>query len=357
MKKKNIILAILLAFASIQLQAQRIVTDESSIDLGQILFRDPITAVYNLKNGGDKPLVIHDVKKSCGCTSVSFPHRAILAGEKFKVEVTYDAKLMGHFDKLIGLYSNASENPTILRLKGVVVSDYVGFSGAYHFQIGDLKLDVNDIEFDDVNRGDRPVAQIHVFNAGRSEILPQVMHLPPYLTANVSPSRLAAGQAGIISLTLDSKKLRNFGLSQTSLYLGMFPGDKVAPEKEISVSSVLLPAFDETETNSIQALAPKLKITSNTLDLGSFGKKTKLKGVLELENVGKSDLDIRSMQMFTEGFEMSLNKTKLAPGEKAKLKVTALKRQLKKVRSKPRVLMITNDPSYSKVIIHINVKD
>lgn len=63
MKKKNIILAILLAFASIQLQAQRIVTDESSIDLGQILFRDPITAVYNLKNGGDKPLVIHDVKK------------------------------------------------------------------------------------------------------------------------------------------------------------------------------------------------------------------------------------------------------------------------------------------------------
>ena len=35
MKKKNIILAILLAFASIQLQAQRIVTDESSIDFGR----------------------------------------------------------------------------------------------------------------------------------------------------------------------------------------------------------------------------------------------------------------------------------------------------------------------------------
>ena len=50
---------------------------------------------------------------------------------------------------------------------------------------------------------------------------------------------------------------------------------------------------------------------------------------------------------------MSLNKQTLHPGESAKLKVTAEKRQLKTARSKPRVLMITNDPKQPKTTIKI----
>jgi len=60
--------------------------------------------------------------------------------------------------------------------------------------------------------------------------------------------------------------------------------------------------------------------------------------------------------MFTTGLQLSLNKTRLAPGESAKLKVTAVAKELRGARSKPRVLMITNDPDHSKVIIDINAE-
>lgn len=62
------------------------------------------------------------------------------------------------------------------------------------------------------------------------------------------------------------------------------------------------------------------------------------------------------MQMFTTGLKVRLNKSKLDPGESAKLKITAYKKQLKSARSRPRVLMITNDPTKPKVVIHVKVK-
>ena len=61
--------------------------------------------------------------------------------------------------------------------------------------------------------------------------------------------------------------------------------------------------------------------------------------------------------MFTMGLQVSLNKTKIHPGETAKLKVTAVAAELKKSRSKnPRVLMITNDPDNAKVVVRVKVK-
>jgi len=53
--------------------------------------------------------------------------------------------------------------------------------------------------------------------------------------------------------------------------------------------------------------------------------------------------------------QVSLNKTKLAPGEYAKLKITAVERDLKLVKE-PRVLMITNDPEQPKVVIEVKTE-
>ena len=53
-------------------------------------------------------------------------------------------------------------------------------------------------------------------------------------------------------------------------------------------------------TSNQKAQAPKVALSTSTLDLGSFNGKKKLKGEVILTNQGKSNLEIRSMQMFTE---------------------------------------------------------
>ena len=99
-----------------------------------------------------------------------------------------------------------------------------------------------------------------------------------------------------------------------------------------------------------------MKLSAETLDLGSFEGKDHKSGIITIENQGRSRLTISSMQMFTAGLKVRLNKSRLDPGESAKIKITAYRKLLKNARSKPRVLMITNDPNNSKVVIHVNVK-
>ena len=351
MKRMNILM--LSSLLAISASAQKITTQHEVVDCGQVVFRHPVTAEFQMKNEGNKPLIIKNVLKSCGCTSVEYPKKSIAAGENFVVKVAYDAKQMGTFYKQLCIYSNASEEPFILSMRGRVVDNIVNFAGNYDQMLGELKADAQEVEFDDVNRGDRPVQRIHIFNPTDQMMEPVVMHLPNYLHAVVSPSKVAPHHAAEISFVLDSKKLRDFGLNQTSVYLGGRPGDKIAPEKEIVVSAVLLPDFDNI-TPAKKALAPKLEMSTTTLDLGSFNGKKKLKGEIAITNKGKSELDIRSMQMFTMGLQVQLKKSKIQPGETVKMKITAVAADLKKSRAKnPRVLMITNDPDNAKVTIKV----
>ena len=344
------------ALLALPASAQKITTQHEVVDCGQVKFRHPVTAEFVMKNEGNKPLVIHNMLKSCGCTEVEYPKKSIAAGESFVVKAVYDAKQMGTFNKQVCLYTNAADEPFILSMRGRVVSNVVDFAGPYNEMLGEIKSDVQEVEFDDVNRGDRPVQRIHIFNPTDQMMEPVVMHLPNYLQAQVSPSKVAPRQSAVVTLVLDSKKLRDLGLKQTSIYLGERPGDKIAPEKEIVVSSVLLPAFDNM-TAAKKALAPKAELSTTNLDLGSFGNRKKLKGEVLITNKGKSKLEIRSMQMFTMGLQVQLKKSKIEPGETVKMKVTVVKPDLKKSRAKnPRILMITNDPDNAKVVVKIHVK-
>ena len=354
MKRMNIwMLSALLALPA---SAQKITTQHEVVDCGQVVFSKPVTAEFVLKNDGRKPLVINNVLKSCGCTEVDYPKTSIAAGESFVIKAVYDAKQMGTFTKQVCLYTNADEEPFILSMRGKVVGSVVDFAGSYDEMLGAIKSDAQEVEFDDVNRGDRPVQRIHIFNPTDEVMEPVVMHLPDYLHAFVSPSKVAPRHSAEISFVLDSKKLRDLGLNQTSIYLGERPGDKIAPEKEIVVSAVLLPGF-ENMTPAKKALAPKIEMSATDLNLGRFNGKKKLKGEILITNKGKSELDIRSMQMFTMGLQVNLKKSKIQPGETVKMKVTAVAADLKKSRVRhPRILMITNDPEHAKVVVKINVQ-
>ena len=94
-------------FLPLSLSAQHLSTENVNIDCGQVLFNHPVTAVYEMRNSGDKALSIKDVRTSCGCTTVEWPKTAILPAKNFQITVRYDAQTMGHFNKEISILSNA----------------------------------------------------------------------------------------------------------------------------------------------------------------------------------------------------------------------------------------------------------
>lgn len=334
------------------MSAQRLSVIKGTVECGNVEYNQPTKAVFELKNKGFRRLKLEDVRASCGCVVVEYPKEEIGAGDKFTITMTYDARQLGHFEKLVRIVSNASDKPVYLTMKGVVREDVVDVK-EYPFTFGDLAADKNDLEFDDVNKGDTPKQLIHIKNTGTKVLQPNVMHLPPYLSASVTPQNLRPGQTGKVEVTLSSDKLRDYGLTQTSVYLGNTLGEKVSDDNELTVSAVLLPGF--TTDGADRAFAPKAVLSANNIDI-DFAGKTKRSGEITISNSGKSALKISSLQMFTSGMKVTLGKSEIGVGEQTKLKVTCEKESLQKARSKPRVLMITNDPDMSKVVININWK-
>lgn len=351
---KNIIVLSVLAALSAELRAQDMVAANDVVDCGQVEYNVPVTAEFELTNNGNRSIRISEVQTSCGCMVADFPQKDIQAGEKFMVRMTFDSKQMGHFDKYADVCVEGSDEPLMLRMKGVVVREVKDYSGDYPYKIGTLLADRNTLEFNDVNNGETPQLKIHIRNTGGETAEPVVMHLPDYLEADVSPSKIKSGRAGVVTITLDSRKLDDLGLTETKVFLGNKPGDKVDSDKEISVSAVLLPQFQDM-TEAELALAPAIEVSEKELNLGAADGKKKLKGTVMIKNTGKSELRISNLQMFSSALSVSLNKSVLDPGEEAKLKVTANVERMKKSKSEPKVLMITNDPNNPKVEINVVV--
>lgn len=333
----------------------RVELDRDVANMGEIMFQLPSKVSFTLKNAGDEPLGITEVIPSCGCTAVEWTRELIAPGAEGTITAVYDAKMLGSFQKDLEVYTNASDEPMYLHMQGRVVSKLSDYSGTFPIDLGNVRLNVNNVEFDNVNRGDHPVMELQILNTGRKSYKPYLMHLPSYLSAEYFPEQLNGGRMGKILLTLDSEKLHQMGLTQTSIYLAREVGDKVSEENEITVSSVLLPDFSSLSARD-RELAPRLVLSADTLDMGEMGRKRKKSMTVEVRNEGKRTLQVRTLQVFNKALSVSLSERNIAPGETAKLKVTVAAKYLSKVKSSPRVLLITNDPARSKEIITINVK-
>ena len=332
--------------------AQKLIIEKTTIDVGRTGYEQPITAIFEFRVKGSKKVRINDVRPDCNCTKVEYPKTD--QGNKFQIRMTYDARQLGHFDKQAAVVTNATAKPFYIRMKGIVLRDYQNLSKNYPITMGNLLLDHSELEFDDINRGDQQVQLLHIYNSSTTVCQPNLMHLPSYLKATMAPERLGPGRAGTLTVTLNSNELHDYGLTQSAVFLAENPGDTVSADHEIPVSAVLLPSFMGMNAAQKQ-YAPKMQLSKTTCDI-QFNSKSKKKDVIEITNKGRTELDISSLQLFTGGLQVSLSKSKLQPGEKTTLKITALRDELKKVRTRPRILMITNDPDHPKVTITINAK-
>ncbi|WP_203257800.1 DUF1573 domain-containing protein [Hyunsoonleella ulvae] len=127
----NIFFAVLLMGVTSIVQAQdlamlekvAIINFETEVvDYGTIIQGSDGTKVFTFTNTGKAPLVISEVKTSCGCTVPSYSKAAILPGKQGELEIKYDTKRLGSFTKTITVISNAKVIKKTLKIKGTVVA-------------------------------------------------------------------------------------------------------------------------------------------------------------------------------------------------------------------------------------------
>jgi Protein of unknown function (DUF1573)/Secretion system C-terminal sorting domain len=97
--------------------------DESTFDWGSIKEGEKILTVFTFSNTGTDPLLLSNVKGSCGCTISNWPKDPIAPGEDGEIVVVFDSK--GKKDlqsKRVTITANTVPIQTYLVIKGNVIA-------------------------------------------------------------------------------------------------------------------------------------------------------------------------------------------------------------------------------------------
>ncbi|MNY10128.1 hypothetical protein D3C86_1430860 [compost metagenome] len=112
---------------------QAVVTEDTAANreaaataIGTIEFTEPVhevTHIFTLTNTGNAPLIISEVRASCGCTQPEFSKNPVLPGKTSDIKVTFKSEgQVGKQQKIITIHSNASNGLTTVQLKGEVLA-------------------------------------------------------------------------------------------------------------------------------------------------------------------------------------------------------------------------------------------
>ena len=122
---KKLVAILCVAFLSFGAMAQekvaKIEFKTDVIDYGTIDKGSDGVRVFEFTNTGNAPLIISNVKSTCGCTVPKKPKGPILPGETGVIEVKYDTNRVNPIRKAITVTSNADTPTVALKIKGLVV--------------------------------------------------------------------------------------------------------------------------------------------------------------------------------------------------------------------------------------------
>jgi hypothetical protein len=96
--------------------------NEEKHDFGKVPQGTPVTTVFTFVNVGTDPLILTEVKPTCGCTIADYTKTPVKKGATGKITITYNAAVAAPFSKTIVVTSNAKTPQKYLTIIGEVVA-------------------------------------------------------------------------------------------------------------------------------------------------------------------------------------------------------------------------------------------
>ncbi|WP_339895061.1 DUF1573 domain-containing protein [uncultured Algibacter sp.] len=98
--------------------------DKKVHDFGEIEAKTAVETIFNYKNTGDAPLVITDIKSSCGCTVPQDWSRLPLApGDSGKFTVKFNGSGANKISKTITVTANTENGSEVVKITAFVKPD------------------------------------------------------------------------------------------------------------------------------------------------------------------------------------------------------------------------------------------
>ncbi|TAF33616.1 MAG: DUF1573 domain-containing protein [Cytophagales bacterium] len=95
---------------------------KTELSFGEVKQGDKAKVIYECENTGNYPVIINQVRGSCGCVVGDYPREPIAPNEKAKIEIIFNTQgKQGAQKKIITIVSNAENSELKLILTGTVL--------------------------------------------------------------------------------------------------------------------------------------------------------------------------------------------------------------------------------------------
>jgi len=328
------------------------VFSEKELNFGTVRAVDGlITHDFVFTNQGKVPLILNDVKSTCGCTVPEWPREPVLPGKSGKISVSFNPSgQSGAVNKTIRILSNASNSPVALAVRGVVIpAEKV--EETYKFTIGDIRLETIYAAFGEIYKGRSARYSIKVFNTNQEQPATLTFRsIPAHLKITASPISIAPQQEGILELEYNSDLIHSW--DYTVDRLDLLINGKVVPNNRINVTATIKEDFSALTAEQL-SMAARAEFDSHQHNFGSITADRIVEHIFVLTNTGKSDLHIRKVSASCGCTAVQPAKTTVLPGESTEIKAVFNARG-REGNQKKAITVITNDPRQTRSILWIN---
>ena len=353
--KKLFSFAATLLFAMLAMGQNPVITfDKTTHDFGKINEADGrVTTVFHFKNEGMAPLVLSNVRASCGCTTPKWTREPIEPGQTGEITVTYNPNgRPGRFQKTVTVTSNANEPTAKLYIKGEVIPKPTKPVDEYPIKMGELSLKRNTLNFGTLTQGSNKMLEIEYANQTEQAIEVAVYVAgADYIKSNATLQTVEPNQTGKLQFALQSAESPLFGPVTAKAYVIVNGKRDLSSTYEIALSANIKEDFSQLTVEERQQ-APIVEVVRE-LNLGTIAKGKKLSAKLTLTNAGINPLLVRRVIMSTENVHFATPKA-IKAGRKADIKFELDASAYESAQYSRIMTLITNDPNTPVINIKVN---
>lgn len=344
MLKKFFLIIFLFYNFSLVAQSSDIIHFEAlSHDFGTIQ-EDEGPAVYEFRfeNTSQNPIVITDVKTSCGCTTPGWTNDPVAPGEEGFVKAQYNThNRPGFFNKSLTIFTDRGGETVKLYIKGTVVPKPKSPEEELTVAMGNLRMKHRTFNMGKLfTNGETVTKSFKIYNAGSENMLFKGVQNPSHVTVRL-PDTLKPGQMGIMEVSYDVMKKNDLGFfSENITVVNNESPDSV---KSITLFSNIEEYFPPMSREEFEK-APRISIGEQVFDFNKTNAGEIVTTTYELVNNGLSTLNIRKVEPNCTCVKASLEKNDLAPGESAVIEV-AFDTFNRRGNQQKSITVYSNDPS------------
>jgi len=349
--KISSLIAILIFLVSFSVNSQEKVAKiafESEVhDFGKVKEAGgTVSYKFEFTNIGGSPLVINDVKASCGCTTPEYTQKPVMPGRKGYVRVIFNpSNRPGTFNKSIVVRTNGVESVIVLRVKGDVQPRERTVSDLYPTKIGNLRLKSNHLPLVKVKHTTPKIDSLPIINTSNDIMKITFAGVPNYFEIKTKPESLKPGEKGWIWVKINPQKINDWGFIIDRVRIKI--NGKSVDRNRFTLTAKIVEDFSKL-TPEERKNAPKVEFEKTVYDFGMAKQNTKVAHNFKFKNTGKRDLKIRKIRATCGCTTVEPERTIIPPGESGSFKAV-FNTGSRSGNQRKLIYFISNDPENSNV--------